>query len=96
MGGKQEDLALKKVMLSDYTSLWLLCFDGHSTCRCFNSNSPSRWPDNCFSGSIMACMSRVLLMYSFRGDNLKLRTFDEDMMISVVISSWVEGNSSRN
>lgn len=103
IGGKQLDFALKKVILSDYVSrsetlfwFWLLCLTGNSICRCFNWNSPYLRADSCFSGSMIDCKSRVLLMYSLRGESLKLRTFDEDMIISVVCSSWVEGNSSRN
>jgi hypothetical protein len=100
MGGKQLDLALKKVMLSDSISLHyelgLLCFVEHSTSRYLSSNSPSRRADRCFSGSMIDCSSLVLLMYSFRGESLKFLVLAEEMMISVVCSSCVEGNRSRN
>lgn len=97
MGGKQEDFALKKVIFSDSASLGrLLSFDEQSTCLCLSSNSIYFLAENCFSGSIMTCRSRVLLIYSLRGESLKLRTLLDEMMISVVISSWVEGKSSKN
>lgn len=35
----------------------------------------------------MTCRSLALLVYSLRGESLKLRVLDDDMMISVVISS---------